>query len=74
MRLTDLAVGDLVRVTGYVEASAYATKLMCLGLIPGTELQLKRVAPLGDPIEIRYRGFSLCLRPSEATCLEVERV
>ncbi|MDA1075661.1 MAG: FeoA family protein [Proteobacteria bacterium] len=71
MRLTDLAVGDLARVTGYV---AYAAQLMYLGLIPGTEFRLNREAPLGDPVEIRYRGFSLCLRPTEADCLEVERV
>ena len=74
MRLTDLAVGDLARVTGYVEESAYAAQLMYLGLIPGTEFRLNREAQLGDPVEIRYRGFSLCLRPTEADCLEVERV
>ncbi len=47
---------------------------MSLGLIPGTVLTVKRFAPLGDPVEIRFRGFSLALRPSEARALELERV
>jgi ferrous iron transport protein A len=42
---------------------------MRMGLIPGTRLRLERHAPLGDPVEIRFRGYSLVLRPAEALCL-----
>jgi ferrous iron transport protein A len=71
--LDQLRVGDRARVAGYREDSAYAAQLLRLGLTPGTLLYVQRVAPLGDPIEIRVRGFSLVLRPSEADCLELSR-
>ena len=67
--LEDLQVGDTARVIGFREESGYAQQLMRLGLIPGTEIEVQRVAPLGDPIEIRFRGFSLVLRPAEAQSL-----
>lgn len=67
--LSDLSPGDSARVKGYSTESAYAAQLMRLGLIPGTELTVQRTAPLGDPMEIRFRGFSLVLRPSEAMSL-----
>jgi len=67
--LSDLEPGDTARVAGYSADSRYATQLMRLGLIPGTEITVQRTAPLGDPMEIRFRGFSLALRPSEAASL-----
>lgn len=72
--LTDLNPGDCARVLGYAEESDYSQKLMRLGLIPGTRLEVKRFAPLGDPMEIRFRGFSLTLRPGEASCLRLEKL
>ncbi|MGA0840755.1 MAG: FeoA family protein [Pseudomonadales bacterium] len=73
VNLDELRVGDRARVIGYRDTSAYAAQLKRLGLTPGTMLQVQRVAPLGDPIEIRFRGFSLVIRPSEANCLELSR-
>lgn len=70
--LSDLKPGDSARVTGYSTDSAYTGQLMRLGLIPGTRLTVLRTAPLGDPMEIRFRGFSLALRPSEAMSLVLE--
>lgn len=74
LRLTDLNPGDCARVVGYLEESDYSHQLMRLGLIPGTQFEVKRFAPLGDPIEIRFRGFSLTLRPGEARCLSLEKL
>ena len=67
--LSELRVGDIAHVAGYREDNAYSDRLLRLGLIPGTRLKLQRVAPLGDPVEIRFRGYSLALRPAEASCL-----
>lgn len=67
--LSDLELGATARVIGYRDDSAYSARLLRLGLIPGTRLKLQRVAPLGDPLEIRFRGYSLALRPAEASCL-----
>lgn len=72
--LEDLAVGDQGRVLGYqASAGAYRRKLLSMGLTPGVALEVVRVAPLGDPVEIRVRGTSVSLRRAEAAVLEVER-
>ncbi len=71
MLLTDLSIGDSARITGFREINAYARQLMRLGMIRGTQIRLTRRAPLGDPVEVQFRGFSLMLRPHEADCLEL---
>ena len=70
-RLRDLAVGEQVRVAGFRDQNPYSDRLIRLGLIPGTLVRLVRRAPLGDPVEIRFRGYALVLRPAEADCLEI---
>jgi ferrous iron transport protein A len=71
--LKDLAVGDTGRVIGFGEGSkAYRRKLLSMGLTPGVEFSVTRYAPMGDPIEIRVRGFSLSLRKAEAAAVQVE--
>lgn len=71
----DLAVGDTARIVRYENlSSGYRRKLMSLGLTPGTHILVKRAAPLGDPLEIRVRGFSLSLRRAENRGLIVEKL
>ena len=72
--LRDFPLGSQVRVIGYTENSAYVSQLQRLGLVPGTVLTIERLAPLGDPMQIRFRNFSLALRPSEATALLVQLI
>jgi ferrous iron transport protein A len=67
--LSELQPGARARVSGFRVQSAYSDQLVRLGLIPGTEITVVRTAPLGDPVEIRFRGFALALRPSEAHAL-----
>jgi ferrous iron transport protein A len=72
--LKDLSVGDRRQVAGYEEGGrAYRKKLLSMGLTPGVELEVVRVAPMGDPVEIRVRGTSVSLRKSEAEALQVEK-
>jgi ferrous iron transport protein A len=74
MSLKEMAAGDRGQVTGYQGASrAYRKKLLSMGLTPGVEFRVTRIAPLGDPVEIRVRGFQLSLRRDEASALQVER-
>lgn len=47
-------------------------RLLEMGVLPGTELRVERIAPLGDPIEIRLRGYALSLRRAEASHILVE--
>jgi len=73
--LADLAVGTNGRVTGYSKGNKqYRKKLLAMGLIKGTEFLVHRVAPMGDPVEIELRGFSLSVRKSEAIALLVEGI
>ena len=74
-RLPDeLAVGERVRVVGFEPGSkGYRQKLLAMGLTPGTTFTVTRVAPMGDPIEIRIRDFDLSLRKTEASVLKVQR-
>lgn len=70
--LSDLAIGQKAKVVGYVKGNkSYRKKLLAMGLTKGTEFTVTRVAPLGDPVEISLRGFSLTLRKGEADTIEV---
>ncbi len=71
----EIELGQHARILKYSgPTTTYHKRLMSLGLTPGTEFRLLKVAPLGDPIEIEVRGFRLSLRRNEAACLEVESV
>ena len=66
--------GDTGRVVNLSHSNPlYRQKLLSMGLTPGTHFLVKRIAPLGDPIEIAVRGYSLSLRKKEAEILQVER-
>jgi ferrous iron transport protein A len=73
--LREMGPGDQGRVQGFAEGGrAYRRRLLSMGLTPGAEFQVVRVAPLGDPVEVRVRGTSVTLRRDEALALYVERV
>ena len=72
MTLADLKIGQdavLRTIGGQGELRHH---LLDMGLTPGTEVTLRKVAPLGDPLEITLRGYELSLRKSEAELIEVE--
>jgi ferrous iron transport protein A len=64
--------GQIIRI--HAGEQSYRKRLISMGLIPGTEFIVSRIAPLGDPIEITVRGFSLSLRKDEASILQVRGV
>ena len=70
--LDTLRPGERGRVTGVGGEGDTIRRLMDLGLIRGTTVEVVRTAPLGDPIEVRLRGFMLTLRRSEAEHITVE--
>ncbi len=70
-----LGVGECGRVRGFAEGGrGYRRKLLAMGMTPGVEFVVLRVAPLGDPVEVRVRGSHLSLRKDEAARLSVERL
>ncbi|MCX8018488.1 MAG: ferrous iron transport protein A, partial [Rhodocyclaceae bacterium] len=75
MTLGDIPVGGRARIVGFNASSApFRRKLLSFGLLPGTEVAVVRVAPLGDPLELKVRGYALSLRRQEAAVLEVENL
>jgi ferrous iron transport protein A len=72
LRLSDFSVGTYGVIIGYDVDKKHRTCLLAMGLTRGTEFQITRVAPLGDPIEIKIRGFSLVLRKNEASIIFVK--
>lgn len=69
--LAALAVGGLARVESIAGDDEISMRLMEMGLVPGTEVRVVALAPLGDPLEIELRGYRLSLRKSEAERVEV---
>ncbi|MGD8401565.1 MAG: FeoA family protein [Bacillota bacterium] len=73
-RLKELKPGERAVVVGYENSEPlYLNKILAMGLTKGIELTLTKVAPLGDPVEIMVRGYSLSLRKAEADVLQVRR-
>ncbi len=69
--LADLKAGEKARITGLKAANRRVGEM---GLLPGTIITMEKIAPLGDPCEIRLKGFSLTLRKQEAAAIEVEQI
>jgi ferrous iron transport protein A len=70
--LTSLAVGSKATVTAIHVPAAGKARLMEMGLLVGTPIELIRFAPLGDPVELRVRGYNLTLRRGEAEQILVQ--
>ena len=75
MDITSMKVGDKARINGYqVTKAGYRAKLLALGLTRGAVIELIGVAPMGDPLRLKVRGFELSLRRAEAAFLDLEAV
>lgn len=70
--LSALEIGSQASVVDYPLSGAAFLRLREMGLLPGTTITLMRKAPMGDPIEIKVRGYNLTLRKSEADHVMVE--
>ncbi|PYS46785.1 MAG: ferrous iron transport protein A [Acidobacteria bacterium] len=66
-----LPIGAQARVTGVTGSGAIARRLLEMGVVPGAPVRVIKAAPLGDPIEVRVRGYHLALRRTEAKTISV---
>ncbi len=74
-RLNELAENSRAKIVAFDEGSEkYRSKLYSMGLTQGSEIKVRRVAPLGDPIEVEARGAMSSLRKKEAGVIFVEEV
>lgn len=74
MTLDQLRIGKRGRIVSVSGKGALRDRLLDMGLTPGTEVMVRRMAPFGDPIEILLRGYELTLRLEDAKNVEIERV
>ena len=70
--LNEVKVGDRVTVLRLHGEGAVKRRIMDMGLTKGTEVLVRKVAPLGDPVEVTVRGYELSLRKDDAAMIEVE--
>ena len=74
MNLGDLKAGDSAKIVSVGGEGALRQHFLDMGLIPHTAVTLQKTAPMGDPIEIRVRGYELTLRKADARLIEVEKI
>ena len=74
MTLKDAQVGSTVKVVKIHDEGAYKRRIMDMGITKGSEIFIRKVAPLGDPVEVTIRGYELSLRKADAECVDVQTV
>lgn len=70
--LKEVKIGSSARVVKLHGEGAIKRRIMDMGITKGVEVYVRKVAPLGDPIELRVRGYELSLRKEDAEMIEVE--
>ena len=74
MTLKDIHVAGTGKVTKIHGSDKLKRRIMDMGITKGTDIYVRKVAPLGDPMEVTVRGFELSLRKDEAVNIDVEPV
>ena len=72
MTLKEAKIGESVKVKKLMGEGAVRRRIMDMGITKGAEIYIRKVAPLGDPIEVTVRGYELSLRKSDAEMIELE--
>lgn len=72
--LKELKAGDAVRVVKLHGEGAVKRRIMDMGVTKGADVRIRRVAPLGDPVEVTVRGYELSIRKADAGMIEVESI
>ncbi|MDR1131475.1 MAG: ferrous iron transport protein A [Oscillospiraceae bacterium] len=70
--LREIRCGETVTVTKVSGAGAVKRRIMDMGITKGTEIYVRKVAPLGDPVEVTVRGYELSLRKADAEMIAVQ--
>ena len=72
MTLKDAKIGQTVTVTKITGEGAVKRRIMDMGITKGVEVCIRKVAPLGDPVEVNVRGYELSIRKADADQIEIE--
>lgn len=74
LTLDKVDVNEKVRVIGIEGERAVRRRIMDMGITKGTEIEIVRIAPLGDPIDVKVRGYQLSIRMEDASNIDVELI
>ena len=72
MTLKEVAVGSTAKVKKIIGAGPLRRRIMDMGITKGVDVYVRKVAPLGDPIELTVRGYELSIRRADAEMIEIE--
>ena len=71
--LSNLSIGQRGKVLGIdIQEKEIRRHILDMGITKGTEIKIKKIAPMGDPVDIELRGYELCIRKKEMKCINVE--
>ena len=70
--LRDAKIGETVRVKKLTGEGAVKRRIMDMGITKGTEIYVRKVAPLGDPVEVTVRGYELSIRKADAELIQLK--
>lgn len=73
LTLSDIKVGSSAVVVGFGTMGTLKRRLIDIGITPGVKIKVKKVAPLGDPLQVNLRGYELSIRRSEALNIFVKK-
>ncbi len=71
-KLTEVKIGQKAKIVKLLAEGSLKKRLLDMGLVPGVQVKVERVAPFGDPVELVLRGYALSLRKEEAALVAVE--
>jgi len=72
LTLADLKIGEKAEIIGFTD-EILSLKLLEMGCLPGTEVELTHLAPFGDPIAVKVSGYTLSMRKEEAATIQVKK-
>ena len=72
--LREIPIGQTVMVKKLEGEGALKRRIMDMGITKGSEIYVRKVAPLGDPVEVTVRGYELSLRKDDADCVDIEEI
>ena len=72
--LKDVKVGETATVARLHGEGPVKRRIMDMGITKGSEIYVRKVAPLGDPVEVTVRGYELSLRKDDADCVDIEEI
>lgn len=74
MKLTDLKLGEKGKIVSLELVGVSKRRLMDMGVLPGETIIVEKIAPMGDPIDVKIKGYQLSFRKQEADFITVEKI